>query len=80
MSDKVDDFAEGVKRFAEASGENLKETFEALKDSKEWDEVSEIAKKISAEAAGFVKKYPVQSLLGAAAAGFLLGALLNRKR
>jgi ElaB/YqjD/DUF883 family membrane-anchored ribosome-binding protein len=64
---------------ADGLGETIKETFDSLKDSEQWEEVSEAAKKMSAEAAELVRKYPIQSVLGAAAAGFLLGALMNRK-
>jgi ElaB/YqjD/DUF883 family membrane-anchored ribosome-binding protein len=71
-----DEIAEKAKKVAAESSERLNE----LKDLEDWDQLREVAGSLGEEAAIFVRKYPLQSVLGAAAVGFLLGARLGRRR
>jgi len=72
----LDELAEKAKKVAAEGGERLKD----FKDSEDWEQIREVAGSLGEEAAIFVRKYPLQSVLGAAAVGFLLGASLGRKR
>ncbi|MGE3263046.1 MAG: hypothetical protein AB7K68_14790 [Bacteriovoracia bacterium] len=69
-----------AKRMAEEATAGVKEKLEGLQDSEEWEEIRAMATGMAKDAAELVRKYPLQSVLGAAAAGFLLSSLLNRKR
>ena len=75
MSKKIEDLAEEAKKIAEDAGARL----EALKDSEEVEKLKAVAKELGSEAAAVVRKYPLQSVLGAAVAGFLLGTMGRRK-
>jgi ElaB/YqjD/DUF883 family membrane-anchored ribosome-binding protein len=80
MSNEFDDFTAKAKRAATDSAAGLKEKLSSLKDLEEIEGLKEAAGELADEAAAFVRKYPVQSVLGAVAAGFLLGALINRRK
>lgn len=73
---KLDDLAEKAKKIAEESGVKL----EALKDSEEFAQMKKVAADLGEEAAVFVRKYPLQSVLGAAVAGLVVGLSLGRKK
>jgi ElaB/YqjD/DUF883 family membrane-anchored ribosome-binding protein len=80
MKTKLEELAEQVKKLAEESKGNMGETVTALKDSPEWNEARAVASDLAEDAADFVRRYPLQSVLGAAALGFLLGSMVKRKR
>jgi len=80
MAKDFEDLANEAKGAAGKATEQLKEKFSALGDLEQIEGLKEAAGELADEAAAFVRKYPVQSVLGAVAAGFLLGALLNRKK
>ena len=65
MTSKLDELAEKAKKLAEGS--------------EELAQMKKMASDMGEEAAAFVRKYPLQSVLGAAVAGFLLGSLGRRK-
>jgi len=79
MSNDFSDFTERAKRMAAESSEDLKEKLSSLASAEDLEKLKESAGEMAEEAAAFVRKYPVQSVLGALAAGFLLGAFFNRK-
>ena len=80
MSNEFDDFTAKAKRAATDSAAGLKEKLSSLKDLEEIEGLKEAASELADEAAAFVRRYPVQSVLGAVAAGFVLGALVNRRK
>lgn len=80
MKDDFDEIKSKAKRMAEDATSGVKEKLEELQSSEEWEEIRKTATDMAKDAAELVKKYPLQSVLGAAAAGFLLSSLLNRKR
>lgn len=51
----------------------------ALKTPPTPEEIKKAAHDLAEEAANLVKKYPLQSLLGAVALGFILGKITNKK-
>lgn len=63
---KLDDLAEQAKKLAE--------------DSIDVEEAKKLAAQLGEEAAVFVRKYPLQSVLGAAVAGFLLGSAWGKRK
>lgn len=70
-----DEIADKAKKMAAEGGERLRE----FRNSEDLDQLREVAGSLGEEAAVFVRKYPLQSVLGAAAMGFLLGVSLGRK-
>jgi len=72
MLSKIEELAERAKKIAAESG--------VLKDSEEWEQLKKMAGDLGEDAAVFVRKYPIQSVLGGAAVGFLLGTIFGRKR
>jgi ElaB/YqjD/DUF883 family membrane-anchored ribosome-binding protein len=77
---KLDEFAEKARKLAAEHGEGVKDALGALPDSADWEELRKMAGNLGEDAAVFVRKYPLQSVLGAAALGFVLGASLGRRR
>ncbi|MGZ3652407.1 MAG: hypothetical protein ACXVB9_00130 [Bdellovibrionota bacterium] len=73
---KLEELAEKAKKMAAEGGDTLKE----FRESEDWEQLKEMAGNLGEDAAVFVRKYPLQSVLGAAALGFFLGASLGRKR
>ena len=80
MEDDFEKVKERAKRFAEEAGETVKDKLNSFQDSAEWEEIRKTATSLAKDAGELVRKYPVQSLLGAAAVGFVFGALLGRRR
>jgi ElaB/YqjD/DUF883 family membrane-anchored ribosome-binding protein len=71
MKEKMDELAEKARKLAS----DVK-----LADSEDWAQLKEVASQLGEEAAVFVRKYPLQSVLGAAALGFVLGSTLGLGR
>jgi len=67
MTSKLEELAETAKRIAEEAG-----------DSEELARLKKVAADLGEEAATIVRKYPLQSVLGAAVAGFLLGSMRRK--
>jgi ElaB/YqjD/DUF883 family membrane-anchored ribosome-binding protein len=80
MDDDFEKVKERAKRFAEEAGETVKEKLGSFQDSAEWEDIRRTATSLAKEAGELMRKYPVQSVLGAAAVGFVLGTLLGRRR
>ncbi|HEY8278699.1 MAG TPA: hypothetical protein VIH99_03700 [Bdellovibrionota bacterium] len=80
VQSKLEELAERAKKAASESGENLKERLNALENSEEWEQLKKVASEMGDDAAVFVRKYPLQSVAGAAALGFVLGAFLGRRK
>ena len=59
--------------------ENLKSTIENFDAEESAQAMQESAKEIADVATEFIRKYPIQSVLGAAAIGFLVCAFIKRK-
>jgi ElaB/YqjD/DUF883 family membrane-anchored ribosome-binding protein len=79
MPSKLEELAARARKIAEESGENVREQLGSLKDGEGREELLKAASALGEDAAVFVRKYPLQSVLGAAAVGFLLGISLGRK-
>jgi ElaB/YqjD/DUF883 family membrane-anchored ribosome-binding protein len=60
--------------------DNLKEAFENIEDNEDVAAMKESAKEIADTATELIRKYPLQSVIGAAVIGFALGSLLNRRK
>ena len=58
--------------------ENLKESFENINVDEELEKMQATAKQVADVATEFIRKYPLQTVVGAAAAGFLIGVLVKR--
>lgn len=80
MSADFESLKEKAKTFAETGSEEIKDRLSKLKDSPDAEALREAASEMAEEAAVFVRKYPLQSLLGGLAVGFLLGSMLSRKK
>jgi ElaB/YqjD/DUF883 family membrane-anchored ribosome-binding protein len=72
----IDELAQKAKKMAAESGEK----FKSFRESEDFDQLREVAGSLGEEAAVFVRKYPIQSVAGALAVGFLIGAGLGRKK
>ena len=70
--------AESGSAFSEAKEKMSKVLEENM--PQDLDEVKKLAGALADDAANFVKKYPLPSLLGALALGFLIGSSLGRKK
>lgn len=64
-------FQDAKEKVAKAMEENMPQDLE---------EVKRMAGALAEDAADFVKKYPLPSLLGALALGFLIGSSIGRKK
>jgi ElaB/YqjD/DUF883 family membrane-anchored ribosome-binding protein len=80
MSEDFDELKARAKKMAEEATETVKDKLGDIQDSPEWEEIRTIAKGFAKEAAEVVRKYPLQSVAGAAAIAFVLSTLINRKR
>lgn len=80
MSSKIEELAERAKKAAAESGGEIKDKLSALAEGEDWEELKKLAGTMGEDAAAFVRKYPLQSVLGAAALGFLLGTTFGKKR
>jgi ElaB/YqjD/DUF883 family membrane-anchored ribosome-binding protein len=79
MTSKLEELAEKARKIAAETGESVKEKLSELPDSEDWEQLRQAAAGLGEDTAVFVRKYPIQSVLGAAAVGFLLGTALGRK-
>lgn len=77
---KLDELAEKARKLAAEGGERLKQGLGSLPDSEEWEQLRTLAGTLGEDAAVFVRKYPLQSVLGAAALGFVLGTTMARRK
>ncbi|MFN3453684.1 MAG: hypothetical protein ACK41T_01910 [Pseudobdellovibrio sp.] len=57
---------------------SLKDSFDQLNDHEDVQHMKDMAKDAAHVATEFIKKYPVQTVLGAAVVGYLLGRLTNK--
>ena len=64
--------------FADNLKDNLKETFENLHVDEEMEKMKKTAKEIADVSTEFIKKYPLQTVAGAAVVGFLIGIMVRR--
>lgn len=80
MDSNWDDLASKARKAAAEGGETVKEALSSLSDSEEWEQLRAMAGNLGEDAATFVRKYPLQSVAGAAALGFLLGMSIGKKR
>lgn len=66
------------KKFQDAA-DQIKKTFENFDTDEEMQAMQQTAKEAADVATDFIRKYPIQSVLGAAAIGFLLASVLKKK-
>lgn len=60
--------------------ESLKDAFEKIEHNEDVQAMKDSAKEVADVATEFIRKYPIQSVLGAAAVGFVLGNILSKKK
>jgi hypothetical protein len=60
--------------------EKLNDALGSLPDSEEFEQLKALAGNLGEEAAVFVRRYPLQSVFGALALGFVLGSSLSGRR
>jgi ElaB/YqjD/DUF883 family membrane-anchored ribosome-binding protein len=58
----------------------LKETLKDIDQDEDVTAMKETAKEVADVASEFIKKYPIQSVLGAVAIGFILGNLTSKRK
>ena len=73
-----DDISDRTKRTASETMASVKEKL-AASGIEDMEDVKAAAAELAEDAATFVRKYPLQSLFGALALGFLVGSTLRRK-
>lgn len=61
------------------TAEQLKKSFENFNSEEELQALQKTAKEVADVATDFIRKYPIQSVIGAAAVGFIIGSLLKKK-
>lgn len=61
------------------TAEQIKKSFENFKSEEELQALQKTAKEVADVAADFIRKYPIQTVIGAAAVGFIIGSLLKKK-
>lgn len=71
--------SDDIKRAFAETGERIRSEAGAFAESVDAEKLRRAATDLADEAAELVRKYPLQSCLGALAAGLLLGAWLNRR-
>lgn len=59
---------------------DLSEKIAQIKNSEDLKVLKEVASDLAEDTAEFVKKYPLHSVLGALAVGFVLGTFVGRRR
>jgi ElaB/YqjD/DUF883 family membrane-anchored ribosome-binding protein len=80
MGKELGEFAEKAGKLAAESAEAWKEKLGSLKGLESVEELQALAGDCAEDAAAFIRKYPLASVLGALGAGVLLGSLLGRRR
>lgn len=68
------------KKQASEFAENLKEKIGESLNHEDVQAMKETAQEVADSATDFIRKYPLQSVLGAAVVGFALASLLNRRK
>jgi len=74
---QAQDFTENL---SNKLSDGLKEAFEKMEHNEDVQAMKESAKEVADVATDFIRKYPIQSVLGAVAIGFVLGSVMNRKK
>lgn len=71
--------AQKAKELSEEFKEQTKQLLQDFDAQKHMDEMKESVAEFADITAKFVRKYPIQSVIGAMAAGFVLSSLMRRK-
>ncbi len=66
--------------FSDSITESLKEALSKWANHEDVSAMKESAKEVADTAAEFVRKYPIQSLIGAVAIGYVLGSLTTKRK
>jgi ElaB/YqjD/DUF883 family membrane-anchored ribosome-binding protein len=66
--------------FSTQLSDGLKEALNQMEHNEDVQAMKASAKEVADAASDFIRKYPLQSVLGAAAIGFILANLINRKK
>lgn len=74
---QASEFADNV---SEKLTESLKEAFGKLEHQEDVQALKQSAKEVADTATEFIRKYPLQSVIGAAIIGFAVGSLLNKRK
>lgn len=74
---QAQEFSENV---SNKLSESLKEALEKMEHNEDVQIMKDSAKEVADAATEFIRKYPLQSVFGAAALGFILASLINRKK
>ena len=75
----IKDAAQKAKELTEELKEHTKVFLQDFDAQEQMENMKESMAELADATAKFVRKYPLQSILGAAAAGFLLSSLIKRK-
>lgn len=74
---QAQDFSENI---STKLSESLKEALDKIEHNEDMQAMKDSAKEVADAATEFIRKYPLQSVFGAAAVGFILASLINRKK
>ncbi len=74
---QAQDFSENI---SAKLSESLNEALNKIENSEDVQAMKDSAKEVADVATDFIRKYPLQSVVGAAVVGFILANLINRKK
>lgn len=74
---QTQDFSENI---STKLSESLKEALDKMEHNEDVQALKDSAKEVADAATDFIRKYPLQSVIGAAAIGFILANFINRKK
>lgn len=74
---QTQDFAENI---SSKLSEDLKEAFKKIESNEDIQAMKDSAKEVADAATDFIRKYPIQSVLGGIAIGFFLSSIINKRK
>lgn len=74
---QAQDFSENI---STKLSDSLKEALDKMEQNEDIQAMKDSAKEVADAATDFIRKYPLQSVIGAAAVGFILANIINRKK
>lgn len=74
---QAQDFSENI---STQFSESLKKAFEKVENTEDIQAMKDSAKEVADVATDFIRKYPLQSVLGATILGFVLGNIFSKRK